>query len=86
MLSGIIQPLFGRVLGDTVYIIAQDYTVWGVEYKQVEVPAYFREYAIYICAIAVGLGIVLSLRFYAFGVLSMRLTLKLRKIVYTSIL
>lgn len=43
IILGVIQPLFGRIFGDQVYVMSQDYTQWGVEYKQVEVPAYFVE-------------------------------------------
>jgi ABC-type multidrug transport system fused ATPase/permease subunit len=74
------------MFGEQIYITSQDYNVWGVEYKLEEVPRYMTMNVILVCAIAVGLGLALFLRFYSFGVLALRLTFRMRQRVYGSIL
>lgn len=86
MVTGSIQPIFGYIYGEQVYVLSQDYNLYGLEYKQVEVPAFLLRNCLYVVAIAVGLFLFNFLRFYAFGVVQMRMTLKMRKRVYGSIL
>ena len=86
VLSGAIQPLFGYLFGDQVYILSQNYNQWGVEYKLEEVPVFLAENTAYVCAVAVGLGLTIYWRIYSFGVLALRLTFKMRQKVYGSML
>ena len=84
--SGVIQPLFGYTFGDQVYILSQNYNIYGVEYKLDEVPAFILRNTFFVLAIAVGLGVTIGLRIFSFGTLSLRLTFKMRQKVYASIL
>ena len=78
LVSGAVQPLFGYIFGDQVYILSQNYNLYGVEYKLEEVPAFLAANTGYVCAIAVGLGVTIGLRIYSFGTLSLKLTFKMR--------
>lgn len=80
------MPIFGYVYGEQVYVLSQDYDQWGVEYGLEEVPAFLLRNVFYVIGIGAGLLIFNFLRFYSFGVSQMRLTLKMRRKVYGSIL
>lgn len=86
MVSGGIQPCFGYLFGDQVFILSQNYNQYGVNYKLEEVPTLLITNTIYVCAVAVGLGVTMFLRIYSFGVLSLRLTFKMRQKLYSSML
>lgn len=85
MISGAIQPIFGYVMSEQLFLTTQKHDIWGVDYKK-EIPANMAWLCFYVVLISIGLFIFIGLRFYSYGTLAMRLTFKMRQRVYGSIL